>query len=132
MKYYLLFTLGLTVLISSCFHDYKNDLLSDDKNKIMKACYKLGEARDTSAVKFLFTKILDPRISNNLRFKGMSVSYCRLTALSKIAGLNPERKIKQYEVDTLAVYYFLDWAVKEHYLKDKDEVDIKYFKDTSK
>jgi hypothetical protein len=94
----------------------------------MKACYALGEARDTSAVKSLFTRILDPRISNDIRFKGMSVCYCRLTAIRKIAGRDPEKRINQYEVDTSAVYYFLDWAIKEHYLTSKDEVDIDYSK----
>jgi hypothetical protein len=94
----------------------------------MKACYELGEARDTSAVKFLFVKILDPRISTDIRFKGMCVSYCRLTALKKIAGLDPERKISQFEVDTLAVNYYLDWAIKEGYLNNKNDVDINYLK----
>ncbi len=63
----------LHFLLLSCTSNekYKKDLLSDDKAKIDVACYKLGELRDLSAIKPLFTKILDPRMSNDLRFKGM-------------------------------------------------------------
>lgn len=107
---------------------YKRDLLSDDKTKIDRACYELGEAKDTSAVRLLLTKALDPRISTNLRFKGMSVNYCRLGALRKISGIDIGRKIDQFGTDTAATLFYLDWAVKQGYLKDKGEVDIYYNK----
>jgi hypothetical protein len=86
----------------------------------------LGELKDTSAIKPLFTKILDPRISTNLRFKGMSVNYCRLVALRKISGVDIGRNIYQFGLDTAATLFYLDWAVKEGFLKNKDEVDIYY------
>ena len=92
------------------------------------ACFELGELKDTSAIKPLFTKILDPRISNDLRFKGMSVNYCRLMALRKISGVDIGRVIDQFGVDTAATVFYLDWAVKEGFLKNKDEVDIYYYK----
>ena len=50
--------------------DYKVDLLSDDIVKIDKACFELGEAKDTSAVRLLLNHLKDPRITNNLNFKG--------------------------------------------------------------
>ena len=75
----------------SSSEDYKKDLLSDNQNKIDNACYELDELKDTSAVKPLLTKALDPRISTNLKFKGMSVNYCRLVALKKISGVGPRR-----------------------------------------
>ena len=117
-------------LLMSCTSNekYKQDLLSDDKTKIDMACYKLGELKDTSAIKPLFTKILDPRISNDLRFKGMSVNYCRLTALRKISGVDIGRNIYQYWPDTAATLLYLEWAVKEGFLKNKDEVDIYYYR----
>jgi len=107
---------------------YKQDLLSDDQNKIDEACYKLGEAKDTSAVKLLLTKILDPRMSTNIRFKGMTVNYCRLSALKKISGVDIGRKFDQFGVDTVATNFYIDWAVRQGYLKDKIEVDISYYK----
>jgi hypothetical protein len=107
---------------------YKQDLLSDDQNKIDEACFKLGKARDTSAIKLLLTKILDPRMSTNIFFKGMTVNYCRLGALNKISGSNFGIKLNQFKVDTAATNLYLDWAVKQGYLNDKNEVDIYYLK----
>jgi len=106
--------------------NYKQDLLSNNTSIIDEACYRLGEAKDTSAVKLLFTKILDPRISHDLRFKGMTVNYCRLGALRKIFGA--ERKSDQSKVDTAATNYYLDLAVGQGYLKNRNDVDIYYFK----
>jgi hypothetical protein len=118
----------LNIFFTSCtsMEEYKKDLLSDDINKIDNACYRLGELKDTSAIKALLTKALDPRISTNLKYKGMSVNYCRLTALKKISGADIGRKIDQFGPDTAATYFYLDWAVKQGYLKDKEEVDVSY------
>jgi hypothetical protein len=119
-----------TILLTSCTSSekYKKDLLSDDINKIDNACYELGELKDTSAIKLLLTKALDPRISHNLKFKGMSVNYCRLGALKKISGVEIGRKIDQFRCDTTATQFYLDWAVEHGYLKDRNEVDINYNK----
>jgi hypothetical protein len=129
IKIYMLSVIA-TILLISCTspEKYKKDLLSDDKNKIDNACYELGELRDTSAIKPLLAKALDPRISTNLKFKGMSVNYCRLGALKKISGVDIGRKIDQFGPDTAATNFYLDWAVKQGYLKDKNEVDINYYK----
>ncbi len=116
------------ILLTACTSTdrYKADLLSDDKNKIDKACYELGEAKDISAVKPLLTKALDPRLSTNMEFKGMSVNYCRLTALRKISGADLGRKIDQFGSDTIATLFYLEWAVKHGFLKNRNEVDISY------
>jgi len=118
------------ILLASCTstEKYKKDLLSNDKDKIDNACYELGELKDTSAVRPLLTKALDPRISHKLKFKGMSVNYCRLTALKKISGADMERRIDQFGPDTAATQFYLDWAVKQGYLKDKNEIEINYNK----
>ena len=57
-------------IYSSCnsMEKYKRDLLSDNPEKINKACVRLGQAKDKSAVKLLLTKSLDPRISHHFRF----------------------------------------------------------------
>jgi hypothetical protein len=119
-----------SILFTECTssENYKKDLLSDDKNKIDNACYELGELKDTSAIKPLLTKALDPRISTNLKFKGMSVNYCRLVALKKISGVDIGRKIDQFRPDTAATNFYLDWAVKRGYLNKKNDVDINYYR----
>jgi hypothetical protein len=106
--------------------EYTKGLESGHTNDICDACYHFGEARDTSAVKLLLNGILDPRISTNLFFKGMSVNYCRLAALENISGLPSGRKTAQFDVDTIAALFYLDWAVKEGYIKNKKDVDIDY------
>jgi cell division protein FtsL len=126
----LLLLIVVSVVLFSCSptYKYKEDLLSNDVASICKACYELGKAKDTSAVKLLLTRILDPRISHDLRFKGMSVAQCRTAALTKISKINVLRKGNEYMPDTAAVYFYLEWAVKKGHLKQKDEVNIYYTK----
>jgi hypothetical protein len=128
-KLLLQITIGSFFLIScNSMEKYKKDLYSDNINLIDRACYELGEAKDTSAVKPLLISALDPRTSTNLYFKGMTVNYCRLVALKKISGVDIGRKMDQFAVDTAATNFYLNWAVKQGYLKDKKEIDINYYK----
>jgi hypothetical protein len=126
-KTLLLLILGQIIFYSCSPSDkYKQDLRSDNVSKICEACYELGQAKDTSAVKLLLTNILDPRISHHIRFKGMSVAQCRLTALKKISNIDVLRKDNRYIPDTTAVLFYLDWAFKEGHLRNKSEVNIYY------
>ena len=114
----------ISFLISSC-HDYKKDLESKNKTEIMEACYKLGEARDTSAVKLLLTKIIDWRMSTNFRFKGMTVYQCKVGALKKISGIEV---FYNYKPDTAIANVYLNWAIQKGFIKNKDEIDLYYEK----
>ncbi len=126
----LLLLISGELLLFSCSsaEKYKQDLLSNNVNKICKASYELGEAKDTSAIKLLLTGILDPRISHDIRFKGMSVAECKLGALRKISKIDFLKIKDTYIPDTVAANIYVDWAVKNGYLKHKNEVDIYYFK----
>ena len=121
---FVLSALVVSVLFFSC-HDYKKDLTSGDKTKIMEACFELGEAKDTSAVKSLLTKIIDWRESTNLRFKGMSVYQCRVGALRKISGIQTNYN---YYPDTAVVNIYLKWAIQKGFIKNIDEIDLYYDK----
>lgn len=99
----------------------KVDLLSDDIVKIDKACFELGEAKDTSAVRLLLNHIKDPRITHNLHFKGASVYQCRIGALRKISGLDFEKKIT-HEIDTNAINFYIDWAINNGHIKDRSDI----------
>lgn len=103
--------------------DYKVDLLSDDIVKIDKACFELGEAKDTSAVQLLLNHLKDPRITNNLNFKGMSVYQCRIGALRKISGLDFEKKIT-HKIDTDAINFYIDWAIGNRHIKDRSDIQL--------
>lgn len=93
---------------------------------IVKAAYKLGERKDKSSVKPLLTNILDPRMSTNINFKGMTVCYCRLGALKKISNLSPPIELDQFSVDTVAAKFYLNWAIKEKIIHSKEEIDLTY------
>jgi hypothetical protein len=93
-------------------------------NKINDAAFHLGEARDTSAVRLLLTGIADPGISHDIRYKGMSVCYCRLGALKKISGQDFYRRFNQFRVDTEAISFYIDWAIKSGHLRNKADIDI--------
>ncbi len=124
----LLFWYCTSVVLCCCTSaaQYKQDLPSGDINKIDSACYQIGEARDTSAVKFLLAKILDPRVSTRLKFYGMPVNYCRLVALRKISGIETAKMLNQLRVDTPATYFYLKWTMAKGYLKNKNEAVIFY------
>ncbi len=119
------------ILCNTCFslRAYRKDLLSDNKDLIDNACFKLGEIKDTAAVKLLLTKILDPRMSTDFRFKGMTVNYCKLSALQKISGVGKGIKLDQFKVDTLTTIFYIDWAIKSGYIKSREEVDIYFYKE---
>jgi hypothetical protein len=116
------------VLISSCNRSekYKSDLNKNNHPSVICiAAYELGEAKDTSAIKPLLNNILDARMSTNLKFKGMTVCYCKLGALKKILGIEPPVKINQFDLDSAAVKYYLDLVVNKR-LINTEEVNINY------
>jgi hypothetical protein len=130
IKNFILVKLIGILVLNSCANteNYKQNLLSDDKEKIIQASYELGEIRDTTSVKNLLNKALDPRITHNIKFYGVSVNYSRLIALQKISNNTYKKKINQQQVDTIATIFFRDWAIKNKYLKNETEVDIYYLK----
>ncbi|HUC79781.1 MAG TPA: hypothetical protein VMR70_02660 [Flavisolibacter sp.] len=124
-----LFLLCLYILLSSCKDNehYKKELSSQNHaTAILEAAYKLGEQKDTSAIKPLLTNILDPRMSTNLKYKGMTVCYGRLVALRKITGASPSWKIAQFDQDTAAVNFYLTWAFTKGIVQNRNDIDIEY------
>ena len=106
----------------------RNDLSSKNHaTTIVKAAYKLGERKDKLAIKPLLTNILDPRMSTNINFKGMTVCYCKLGALKKISNLSPPIELDQFSVDTMAAKFYLDWAIKEKIIQSEKEIDLTYY-----
>jgi hypothetical protein len=116
------------ILLSSCNRSekYKSDLnKKNHPSLICNAAYELGEARDTSAIKPLLNNILDVRMSTSLKFKGMTVCYCKLGALKKILRVEPPFKINQFDLDSAAVKYYLDLVINKG-LINAEEVNINY------
>lgn len=94
---------------------------------IVQAAYKLGERKDQLAVKPLLLNILDPRMSTNINFKGMTVCYCKLEALKKISSLSPPFELDQFSVDTTDARFYMNWAVKKRIVQSEEEIDLTYY-----
>ncbi len=124
MKFvFLLFS--LVVIINSCDQSgkYKNDLLSNDKAVICKACYELGELKDTSAVRLLLNQSMDPRVTHHHKFKGMSVYQCKMSALQKISGIKTNF---DYRPDTTIINVYLNWAITKGIIQSELDVNVLY------
>ena len=88
-------------------------------NKICEASYFIGELRDTISVPLLLSDIDDPRISHHIKYKGMSVYYCKAVALKKISGLDIQ--IKQHSMsDSNLIKQFYDWAIKTNIISKQN------------
>jgi hypothetical protein len=104
-------------------NNYKEDLLSSDPGVVCQACFELGKAKDTSAVRNLLTQISNPRITHKVNFKGMSAYQCKIGALRKISGIETK---SNYNVDTAIINIYLDWAVNQKFIKSRAEVNIAF------
>jgi len=101
------------LLFVSC-EDYSNQeinqlLRSDDPEKIIKALYLIGEKRDTTFLQEIIDNPYDPRVSHDLRFKGISVYQSKMIALKKISGTLPPREIT-YQPDSVIVKFYCKWV----------------------
>lgn len=102
------------IFLLSCVQDKKqsrdeiNKLInSTDKTDVIEGFKIIGDNRDTSFVKAIFTNPGDPRISNDLRFKGMSVYQSKMYAIEKITGVEPPAKISYLADTTIINFYFM-------------------------
>lgn len=111
------FFLMLLVLYGCNNVNHKKDIdeLLRSKNiaDIIEANYLIGESKDTSFVKLLFDNIEDPRITHDVRFKGISVYQSKIIALKKIFNVLPPKKIS-YSPDTLIINFYKNLALKNN------------------
>ena len=96
-----------------------NGLKSCNKDSICIASYYFGERKNRNVVLYLLNGIEDGRISHDIRYKGMTVYYCKMIALKKISGLNIN--VTQSEKpDSKKIQKFIDWGI-ENQLINKEE-----------
>ena len=89
----------------------KVDLLisSNEPDSLIEGFSMVGDYKMEEYVPRIFEHIDDPRISHHLHFKGLSVYQSKVSALKKISGLEPPRRIT-YKPDTLIINFYFDWA----------------------
>lgn len=112
---HIIFLIMLSLL--SC---YKNEekqieqlLKSNDKDDIILGCHYLKSKEDTKYIPLIFNNLDDQRVSNNFKFKGISVHEAKMKALYRISGLTPPNKIT-FKVDTLNIRFYKDWVTQNN------------------
>lgn len=80
---------------------------SDNVNTIFNAVIEIQKAKDTSMIEAVLYKPNDPRITNTLFRKGMSVYQVKMVALEKITNIAPPKQIT-YEVDTAIINFYIE------------------------
>jgi hypothetical protein len=112
----------------SCGNDSRTQMLhalvSCNADSICVASYYFGEQRDTSVMNELLTGIEDVRISHHIRHKGMSVYYCKMSALRKISGL--DITVRQTErPDSFKINQFMNWAIEKRLIAEGEKIKTK-------
>jgi hypothetical protein len=82
-------------------------LKSNDPDSIITAAYYLGELKDTTSIDILMNNLNDPRVTNKLRFKGISVYQAKTIALEKITGQNFGNI--SYQPDSIIIKKWEEW-----------------------
>lgn len=98
-------------------------LNSCDVDSICVSSYYFGEQQDKSVIRELLTGINDMRVSHHIQHKGMSVYYCKVTALNKITGLDIKVKQTDYP-DSITVQKFITWAFDNKQLDDIETINL--------
>lgn len=83
-------------------------LLGSDKTyDLISGAYKAGETGKVKFAPYLLKDCDDPRISNSLDFKGMSVYQSKMNALRKIFKTEPPVAIT-YRTDSTVINFYLE------------------------
>ncbi len=116
-------SLLLYFLLISCTPDSERQraeirklINSNDKGSLVEGFNLVGESKDTSFVRDIFTNPDDPRVSNNSRFKGISVYQAKMTAIKKITQTEPPAKIT-YKPDTSIINFYMMVAKNKKLIK---------------
>lgn len=117
-----MYKVPIIILLMSLYSCHSNKakeinslILSNNKEDIIYCCYLIGEYKQTEHVEYLFKNIEDSRVTNDLRFKGMSVYQSSAIALKKLSGLDPPNKVS-YQPDTAIINFYKRWALQNKYI----------------
>jgi hypothetical protein len=110
-----LILIAFTFIIASC--DNKNGynrneieklIKSDDPSDLVNGYFQIGEHQDTTFLLQLTKDMYDPRVTHEVKFKGMSVYQSKMIALKKISDLKPPAEIS-YKPDSAIVNFYCSW-----------------------
>lgn len=97
----------LFLLAASCNKEQKIERLlnSEDKQDLIEGAFEAGETGNKKFIPLLLKNANDPRITHNLRFKGMSVYQSKMNALKKILKQQPTVAIT-YKPDSTVIKFY--------------------------
>ena len=109
----------LLLLIYGCHSSNVKDidkLISSGRTiDIIRCANLIGEYKKIEYIPYLFNNIEDDRVTNDLRYKGISAYQSCAEALRRLSGLEPPNKIT-YKLDTTIVIFYKKWAVQKKYI----------------
>ncbi|MGD9992553.1 MAG: hypothetical protein AB7S69_04570 [Salinivirgaceae bacterium] len=110
----------ILLLIGGCFpkenRDISDLIKSSRLEDKMRAYYLIGETKDTNYISFLIEDLGNPKISNHLNFKGMSVYQCKINALRKFSNFDPPNEVT-YKPDSVNIDFYVNWVLENNLLK---------------
>jgi hypothetical protein len=109
MKMFLVFLLFLAGCSDYSREEISGLIESNNTDNLVRAFYKIGEARDSFFISQILSASDDPRISHDLKFKGISVYQSKMIALKKISGLSPPEEIT-YKPDSAIINFYCKWS----------------------
>jgi len=105
-------------MFCSCGTDEKRliEMLNSDKKiEVIKAINYIADRHQTHMVKYLLADAMDPRVTNDLRYKGMSIYKIKMGAMERLTGVKPIKKIT-YKPDSTVLKFYVDIAVKRGWI----------------
>lgn len=90
-------------------------LNSDKKIEVIKAINYIADHHQTHMVKYLLADAMDPRITHDLRYKGMSIYKIKMGAMKRLTGVKPIKEIT-YIPDSAVFKFYVDIAVKKGWM----------------
>jgi hypothetical protein len=109
MKIYLLTVL---LFILSCSPDIDDAVLikmlkGDNKEQFIEAIMYIEDNHKIDMVQYLLYDAMDPRVTHDIRFKGMSIYQIKMHALKRFTGTNPPKRITS-EPDSSILNFYAD------------------------
>ena len=106
-KLIIIFFLGALSLSVSCNKSERiiKRLNSNDHYDLISGSYDAGESGDKKFMPDLLKKSDDPRVSTNLKYKGISVYQAKMIALKKIFKAEPPVEINRTPDSTVIRFY---------------------------
>jgi len=91
-------------------------LRSDNKAQIIEATRYIGKHRKTHLVKYLLENGANPRVSHDLRYKGMSIYQIKMKTMWLLTEKAPPKRLSR-SPDSVILKFYYDISKKNGWIK---------------